>query len=638
MMRAGRRELMVLLLLGSLTVSDGWAQTYTPTGDTVKSKDRSVVPGFPDVLAEYLQTPGVSTPGTPVGLDMATFLRIRTAADGERPRPANVVLLAMPGFASTPPHWLFLAAQLVHKAAGQTCTTEGRRLPCRLEVWVVQRRGANLADTAGAIEARVAGDPVRAAEYYFGRGILTHEPERAGKWPFALAAKLIGREGARWNPFRQDDLRFMADWGFETAAGDLDRMMALIGQRSGSRNIFLAGHSQGGGFVAAYAGRKRPDGRRGHELLSGLVFLDGGPATGSAAPITEAQQRDYLERVGRLREGGASVYTDASGLLGNLSGPAAAASMMVTGLYFALEGPEAESIFAPRGMGIPVGDRFLGAIRINNRARAGLSFDVDPLSGLGMQNPLIARLGEGLGQLDFRPRPGTESKCDPVKPAPACVPTPEQIDPQQVYGWLEGGGAGRVPNRVGRAQLWFDSLSFAPARTNIRPVTAAFRTSGKRTIDPSYLIAINWYPSERYENDMRLTGQFRTLKIESGGVNIDIDKSAIAAIPVYVARQAAATGINNPFPGVADFTEINKKGTFQTESARRLSPIDPEISAALYYHSDFISADDSLAGRVRPGEPGGAVVADTLVNWLLKRSVGRANVPSPAKLGVKVRF
>ncbi|MEY4166944.1 MAG: hypothetical protein RIR52_768 [Acidobacteriota bacterium] len=158
MMRAGRRELMVLLLLGSLTVADGWAQTYTPTGDTVKSKDRSVVPGFPDVLAEYLQTPGVSTPGTPVGLDMATFLRLRTAADGERPRPANVVLLAMPGFASTPPHWLFLAAQLVHKAAGQTCTTEGRRLPCRLEVWVVQRRGANLADTAGAIEARVAGD------------------------------------------------------------------------------------------------------------------------------------------------------------------------------------------------------------------------------------------------------------------------------------------------------------------------------------------------------------------------------------------------------------------------------------------------------------------------------------------------
>jgi len=641
-MRALAKSLVVIValagLLTGLLVVDGWAQRYTATGETVKSKDRSLVPGFPEVMAEYLQIPGVATPGTPAGLDTATFLRVRTAADGERPRAANVVLLAMPGFASTPPHWLFLAAQLVHKAAGQTCPEKGRRAPCRLEVWVVQRRGANLADTSGAMMARQAADPVRAAEYYFGPGILNAEPERAGKWPVAPAAKLIGREGARWNPLRQDDLRFMAEWGFETAAGDLDRMMALIGQRSGTRNSFLAGHSQGGGFIAAYAGRKRPDGRRGHELLSGLIFLDGGPATGTATPISEAGQKDYLGRVERLRQGRASAYTDASGLLGNLSGPAAAASMLLTGLWFAQEGPEAESIFAPRGMGIPVGDRFLGAIRINNRARAGLSFDVDPLAGFGMQNPLIARLGEGLGQLDFRPRPGTESQCDPAKPAPPCIPSPEQVDPTRVYGWLEGGGGGQAANRVGRAQLWLDSLSFAPARTNIRPVAADFSASGRRTIDSGYMIAINWYPSERYENDIRLTGQFRTLKIDQSGVSFDIDKSAIAGIPVYVARQASSTGISNPFPGVTDFTEINKKGTFQTDEARRVSPFDPEINAALYYHSDFISADDSQAGRVRPGEPGGAVVADTLIDWLLKRSVGRADVPIPAKLGVRARF
>ncbi|MFM8393945.1 MAG: alpha/beta hydrolase, partial [Acidobacteriota bacterium] len=555
----------VMMVLAAWLTLVGQAQSYLATGETVKGKDRQTVPGFPDVLAEHLQIPGAPTPGAPAGLDKATFLRFRLARDGERPRPANVVLLAMPGFASTPSHWLFLAAQLVHRGAGETCLDGGKSAPCRIEVWVVQRRGANLADTRGALAAHRTGDTLRAAEYYFGPGILALEPERGGKWPWALAARLVGRPGALWSPFRQDDLRFMSEWGFETAAEDLDRMIELIGQRSGSRNIFLAGHSQGGSFVAAYAGRKRLDGRRGHELLSGLIFLDGGPSAGGAAALTEAQQSEYLGRVERLRQGQAPVYTDASGLLGNLSGPAAAASMLVTGVYFSLQGPLAESLFAPRGMGIPVGDRFLGAIRINNRARAGLSFDVDPLAGLGMQNPLIARLGEGLGQLDFRPAPGTESKCDPVKPAPPCLPDPAQIDPRNVYGWLEGGGGGQIRNRVGKAQLWLDSLSFAPSRSNIRPVTHRFPSSGERTIDASHLIAINWYPAERYETDLRLVGQFRRLKIEGSGVSLDIDKTTIANIPVYVARQAVTPGINNPFPGVADFTEINRQGTFQTE-------------------------------------------------------------------------
>ncbi len=627
-----------MLLLAILMTLTGSAQTYTTTGETVKTKGGSTVPGFPDVLAEYLQIPGASTTGTPAGFDKATFLRFRLAQDGERPQPANVVLLAMPGFASTPSHWLFLASQLVHRAAGEKCPAGRRMTACRLEVWIVQRRGANLADTTGALTSRRSGDPRRGAEYYFGPGILEVEPERSGRWPLATASKLVGRDGAVWRPFRQDDLRFMAEWGFETAAADLDRMIELIGERSGSRNIFLAGHSQGGGFVGAYAGRKRADGRRGHELLSGLIFLDGGPAAGAATTMSEAQQRDYLERVERLRKGQGSVYTDASGLLGNLSGPAAAASMMITGLYFALQGPEAESIFSPVGMGIPVGDRFLRSIRLNNRARAGISFDIDPLAGLGMQNPLLARLGEGLGQLDFKPRPGTESRCDQAKPSPPCVPGPEQVDPARVYGWLEGGGGGPIGDRVGKAQLWLDSLSFAPARTNILPVTHRFASSGEQTVDASHLIAINWYPAERYEIDMRTVGQFRTLKMAGNGLNLDIDKSAIAKIPVYVARQSTTQGLNNPFPGVTDFTEINRIGTFQTEEARQLTPFDQSINARLYYHSDFIAADDSLAGKVRPGEPGNSVVAETMIKWLLKRSEGRATVPTPARLGVRQRF
>src|SRR5438094_203060 len=113
---------------------------------------KSLVPFYPDVAAEYLQIPGFPAAGTPGPLNTASFLRLRPAADGDTPRPANAVIVALPGFGSTPSHWLFLASQLIHKAHDRTC--EGQ--PCRIEVWVLQRRGANLADTSALTAARKA--------------------------------------------------------------------------------------------------------------------------------------------------------------------------------------------------------------------------------------------------------------------------------------------------------------------------------------------------------------------------------------------------------------------------------------------------------------------------------------------------
>jgi hypothetical protein len=113
---------------------------------------------------------------------------------------------------------------------------------------------------------------------------------------------------------------------------------------------------------------------------------------------------------------------------------------------------------------------------------------------------------------------------------------------------------------------------------------------------------------------------------------MDIDKSSIGGVPVYVARQAPAA--NNPFPGVTDCTEINKGGVFQTAEAKALTPFDPAINTKLYFQTDYVSADDSLAGSVTPGKPGASVMADTLVDWLLARSEGRVPVPTPEHLGV----
>ena len=152
------------------------------------------------------------------------------------------------------------------------------------------------------------------------------------------------------------------------------------------------------------------------------------------------------------------------------------------------------------------------------------------------------------------------------------------------------------------------------------------------------MTANNFYPSERYDYDSQFYGRFRVIKVSAGGVSLDIDKTAIAGVPVYVARRSASPQADNPFPGVSDYTEINRTGTHQSDGARAISPIDPLINVALYNHTDIITADDSLAGMVQPGEPGANAVSDTLTDWVLKRSKGRAEIPAPRKLGVTEIF
>jgi hypothetical protein len=128
------------------------------------------------------------------------------------------------------------------------------------------------------------------------------------------------------------------------------------------------------------------------------------------------------------------------------------------------------------------------------------------------------------------------------------------------------------------------------------------------------------------------------LKIDREGIKLDIDKTKIAAIPVYVARQSPQKGPGNPFPAVTDYTEINKTGTYQTAEAKALTAFDPAINVDIYHHTDFVSADDSTPDKGRPGEAGHSAVANTLVDWVLKRSQGVAVTPTPKALGVREVF
>ncbi len=622
---------------------------------------KSLVPGYPDVVAEYIQIPGFKAPATPDAFNTATFLRLRAAADGEEPKPANAVIIAMPGFSSTPPHWLYLSTQLVHKAAQRTCD-DGQ--PCRVEVWIIERRGANLADTAGLREARAKGDPKIALDYYFGTRAIAPDPDRGGAPTVTVTP---GAGDAKWRALTESDLAFMADWGFETYAGDADRMIALIKSASGARNVFIAGHSQGGAFVSNYAGRLQADGKRGVDKLAGLIYLDAITTPGAPGPVLDASVKAYLDHVDGLRGGKLKVYTDSSGALGAIAGPQGAVTAEVVFTYFALADLGDESIFPliAKSTTPAAGDAFKHDIRVNELAAAGMSLDVDPLPGADLQVPILRFLGEGLGRLDFRPAKGTESLCDFAPPAAAfmpglgpppargpgpsgttprppsgpmapfnCIPSPAMLEPAKVYGWLEAGGDGAISGKVGKARLWAQSEGFAPSRSNIRPVTMKFAQSGTQTIDASSLLGGNFYPSERHDYDAGFWSRSQTIKVAADGVSMDIDKSVIT-IPVYVARRSSTPHADNPFTGVTDFTEINRTGTYQSDAARALSPIDPRVNVALYNHTDIVSADDSLAGKVRPGEPGASAISDTLIDWVLKRSKGRAAVPTPKSLGVR---
>jgi pimeloyl-ACP methyl ester carboxylesterase len=119
-----------------------------------------------------------------------------------------------------------------------------------------------------------------------------------GKFPVASPKALVGRRRTpAWRPLQQGDLNFMADWGFETYARDVENMIALVKQESGSKNVFLAGHSQGGSFTSVFAGRLGTDGQRGHQNLAGIVMLDGGGyGTLTSPTVTQVEHAEVRDR------------------------------------------------------------------------------------------------------------------------------------------------------------------------------------------------------------------------------------------------------------------------------------------------------------------------------------------------------
>jgi hypothetical protein len=619
------------------------------------------VPGYPAVVGEYLQVAGARAADTPGVLNRVHFLRLRSLraeASGE----VEAVVIAQPGFASTPAAWLQLGAQLVTRADQEACPIAGqvdRR--CALEVWVIDRRGSNLEDTEGLRLALLARDPRVALDYYWGRSALTSRGTVRMVTDGDYGG-FLGAAGARFEPLPQSEVPFLWDWGFETAAADLDALIDLLPKKARGTNVFVAGHSQGGGFVVNWAGRRGLGGDRGSRAVAGLVFLDGGPDVGDSVASRQASERHAAD-VEAIRSGAVPRY--GAEIQGIELGIGLALRNSLQGLYYALR-PDQEAIFPPSvrpahpaaecfvfGYHLPP-ERCGGiGLRLTNRAHAGLAYDDDPVPGAFLQTPTITALGMRLGRLDFTPQPDTAGKCAAAGPSgevPPCPPSHLQVDPQRVYGWLDGGADGAGPDGAlngwttfdggrtfvdsflkpgpnpSRVEAYVQQVSYSPTRTNVVPVELRSRGGQRRVLDARVLNAMHWYQPRRYDLDLEFLGRFTLVRFAELGVSYDIDKTAIAA-PVYVAARERR---ENPFQGVTDFTAIGPEGTLQSPSAEALSPFRPGLNSSLYGHSDFLAADDSQRATVAPGQPGSSVVADTLVDWMLARVQGTTKVPELA--------
>lgn len=589
-----------------------------PTAALASSGD--TIPGHPDVIGEYVQIPGAQAVGTPEALNTASYLRVRLLADGGNPKPAHAVVIAQPGFASTPGVWVELAAQLVEKAAAGNCG-EMTPSPCRIEFWIMDRRGSQIEDTAGLRTARSTNDALDALDYYFGVEVLDLPlPPGGGRFPLAPPDDLIALPFGDFVPLTTADVPFMSEWGFETMAADVDALIKFLptAKNNGNKNIFLAGHSQGGGFVSLYAGRRLADGRRGHENLAGLIFLDGGPSIGSQPEPTPDEINAHLQFVGGLRAGLIPVFGAAS--IGGVSlSPGIGALSGVVGAFQDLT-PSAESIFVPQSIAnfaFPSPEFFyLLTLRHTYRANGGLTFDENPVpcSDEPLQFPFLQALGARLGELD-----------ETTSPTPCLAPD------GLLHDWIDGGGTQPPEGEPSKASAFTNSNGYGPSFTNVTPVTVTFPTGRVETIDAGEMNGFTWYQSVRYDGDSSFLGRYQVIDFDMAGVSHDIDRTVIAA-PVYVARRGLST--TNPFPLVDDFTIINSLGTTQSDVAAARSPIDPALNSFQYGHTDFMMADDSQAGARRPGQAGASLTSNTLIDWLLERSTGRAPTPKPKKLGV----
>jgi hypothetical protein len=189
------------------------------------------------------------------------------------------------------------------------------------EVWAVDRRSSQLEDRRGGLHARAGAEAAHARGDLAGVRTAVEEGTR---FYFDVDLdddgspeprfKLPDRSGNTSSFLRlaQDDMRFAAHWGVDTYVRDwkalVEEARALVGRKG---LVIFGGHSMGTtwtGVFAAYDFDPGPGVVAGHELVDGLLLLEGGgvrPPSPSAPDLAE-----YLDTVEDLASaGGAPNFT-----------------------------------------------------------------------------------------------------------------------------------------------------------------------------------------------------------------------------------------------------------------------------------------------------------------------------------------
>jgi pimeloyl-ACP methyl ester carboxylesterase len=218
-------------------------------------REKVIIPGFTPAANPVTQSE------TPTANNVAIYFRYRE--DTPTPKPARAIIVAMPGFLGGGPSFDALARALVKQgiSTGET-----------VEVWAIDRRSNLLEDTRGFDSAFAFADPEIAHGYYFGNDTVG---------------------GVSFDGFRSEaSIDFMSEWGLETHAEDLRRVIDSIQPNNQNSRVFLMGHSLGASFAEAYAAWRFSDDTRGVDALAGIILLDG---LLQGSPISESE---YLNGVG----------------------------------------------------------------------------------------------------------------------------------------------------------------------------------------------------------------------------------------------------------------------------------------------------------------------------------------------------
>ncbi len=380
-----RRSWLVVLLLFVFGCSDSAEeQPYSTRPEPGVRREVFLVPG-----SHPADNP--SGGATPATLDFTQVVRYRV--DSAQPVPVSAVVIAMPGF---------LAGANTFDGLARTLVRRGRERGAPVEVWAIDRRANLLEDTFGLDLAEDRRDPSLAATYYR---------------EFSLV------EGRVFAGFIDpSEVPYMSEWGLETHAEDLRRVIGLVPAAQRKGHVYLLGHSLGGSFVEAYAGWVfESDGVRGADELAGLIMIDG-LLDGVAS--TEQEYLDGSSRLGFPTPGLTGIRANAPYTTLPVLGIAALVNVEIAALHahfdptgVLLDGVRDEQFSLLFGYPIsqPVPP-------MTNRAALGLAFDSahEPL-------PFVrATVGQVVGP--------TESFTSLFSPEPLIRPS----DSAMTYDWIDG--------------------------------------------------------------------------------------------------------------------------------------------------------------------------------------------------------